>query len=95
MIELPIVDANNAKQRKPDWLRVKLPIGEEYKKLNDSEKTIQYFKKAYDVSEKNNLFNNLKYLSSVKLTPLLLKKEKLSSSLPKKLSGSPKMILPK
>ena len=33
MIELPIVDANNAKQRKPDWLRVKLPIGEEYKKV--------------------------------------------------------------
>lgn len=32
MIELPIVDANNAK-RKPDWLRVKLPIGDEYKKV--------------------------------------------------------------
>ncbi len=29
MIELPVVSAKN-KKRKPDWLRVKLPIGKEY-----------------------------------------------------------------
>ncbi len=33
MIELPIADANTSRQRKPDWLRVKLPIGEEFKKV--------------------------------------------------------------
>ncbi len=30
MIELPVIPAN-AVQRKPDWLRVKLPVGKEYK----------------------------------------------------------------
>lgn len=30
MIELPVVPANQH-QRKPDWLRVKLPVGKEYK----------------------------------------------------------------
>ncbi len=29
MIELPVIPANQA-QRKPDWLRVKLPVGKEY-----------------------------------------------------------------
>src|SRR5436189_2285977 len=29
MIELPVVPANQP-QRKPDWLRVKLPVGKEY-----------------------------------------------------------------
>ena len=29
MIELPVVPANQI-QRKPDWLRVKLPVGKEY-----------------------------------------------------------------
>ena len=33
MFELPIVDRKEPKKRKPDWLRVKLPIGEEYKKV--------------------------------------------------------------
>ncbi len=33
MVELPIVDGQPARKRKPDWLRVKLPIGEEYKKV--------------------------------------------------------------
>ncbi len=33
MIELPIADENTSRQRKPDWLRVKLPIGEEFKKV--------------------------------------------------------------
>ena len=32
MLELPIV-TEEPKRRKPDWLRVKLPIGEEYKKV--------------------------------------------------------------
>jgi lipoic acid synthetase len=33
MIELPIVEAKEPRRRKPDWLRVKLPIGPEYKKV--------------------------------------------------------------
>ena len=33
MIELPIVEKKEPKRRKPDWLRVKLPIGESYKKV--------------------------------------------------------------
>lgn len=33
MYELPIVDKSEARSRKPDWLRVKLPIGENYKKV--------------------------------------------------------------
>ncbi len=34
MIELPIVDNNKEpRKRKPDWLRVKLPIGREFKKV--------------------------------------------------------------
>ncbi len=33
MYELPIIDKSGAKTRKPDWLRVKLPIGENYKRV--------------------------------------------------------------
>lgn len=34
MIELPVIsDADQPKRRKPDWLRVKLPIGKEYAKV--------------------------------------------------------------
>ena len=33
MFELPIVEQKAPRQRKPDWLRVKLPIGQEYKKV--------------------------------------------------------------
>lgn len=33
MLELPIVDNKKDRHRKPDWLRVKLPIGEKYKKV--------------------------------------------------------------
>ena len=33
MFELPIVDHKEPKKRKPSWLRVKLPIGQEYKKV--------------------------------------------------------------
>ncbi len=33
MLELPIVDKKEPRRRKPDWLRVKLPIGQEYKKV--------------------------------------------------------------
>jgi lipoyl synthase len=30
MIELPIIPSENSRKAKPDWLRVKLPIGKEY-----------------------------------------------------------------
>lgn len=33
MIDLPVVPSQQERQRKPDWLRVKLPIGPEYKKV--------------------------------------------------------------
>lgn len=33
MKELPIVENKNSRKKKPDWLRVKLPIGENYKKV--------------------------------------------------------------
>lgn len=33
MIDLPIVESKEQRRRKPDWLRVKLPIGEKYKKV--------------------------------------------------------------
>lgn len=35
MVDLPLVNESSepARQRKPDWLRVKLPIGEEYRKV--------------------------------------------------------------
>ncbi|MEO0735040.1 MAG: lipoyl synthase, partial [Bacteroidota bacterium] len=33
MIDLPVAPSRKERQRKPDWLRVKLPIGPEYKKV--------------------------------------------------------------
>lgn len=33
MIELPIINTSETKIRKPDWLRVKLPVGPEYSKV--------------------------------------------------------------
>lgn len=33
MLDLPVVQKPDPKQRKPKWLRVKLPIGEEFKKV--------------------------------------------------------------
>jgi len=33
MIELPVVPSSSDRKSKPDWLRVKLPIGKEYAKL--------------------------------------------------------------
>lgn len=33
MLELPIADSSNQRTRKPDWLRVKLPIGPDYKRV--------------------------------------------------------------
>lgn len=33
MIELPVVSKEKSKRTKPDWLRVKLPVGENYKKV--------------------------------------------------------------
>ncbi len=35
MIELPIVPSEPIKRNKPDWLRVKLPIGESYKNVRN------------------------------------------------------------
>ena len=34
-VELPIVEAKQARKRKPEWLRVKLPIGENYRKVRE------------------------------------------------------------
>jgi lipoate synthase len=33
MIELPTISPDETKKRKPDWLRVKLPVGPEYAKV--------------------------------------------------------------
>lgn len=33
MLELPIVESKESRRKKPDWLRVKLPIGPKYKKV--------------------------------------------------------------
>ena len=33
MIDLPVIPNKDNKTRKPDWLRVKLPVGEEFKKV--------------------------------------------------------------
>jgi lipoic acid synthetase len=33
MVELPIVEHPDMRRKRPDWLRVKLPIGESYKKV--------------------------------------------------------------
>ncbi len=33
MIELPVISADDSKKRKPNWLRVKLPVGPEYAKV--------------------------------------------------------------
>lgn len=33
MIELPVISAQETRKKKPDWLRVKLPIGPEYAKV--------------------------------------------------------------
>jgi len=35
MFELPIVESKKERRKKPDWLRVKLPIGENYRKVRD------------------------------------------------------------
>ncbi|MEM6772516.1 MAG: lipoyl synthase, partial [Bacteroidota bacterium] len=33
MIDLPVAPSRKERQRKPDWLRVKLPIGPDYKRV--------------------------------------------------------------
>lgn len=35
MIELPVISAEEKRKRKPDWLRVKLPVGPEYAKVRN------------------------------------------------------------
>jgi len=33
MIELPVISRGDSRQRKPDWLRVKLPVGPDYARV--------------------------------------------------------------
>ena len=33
MVELPVASQNPERQKRPKWLRVKLPVGENYKKV--------------------------------------------------------------
>jgi len=35
MIELPVVESKQQRRSKPDWLRVKLPIGDKYKQVRE------------------------------------------------------------
>ncbi len=35
MVELPIVESPKERKRKPEWLRVKLPIGKKYKRVRE------------------------------------------------------------
>jgi lipoic acid synthetase len=35
MLELPIVESQESRPRKPEWLRVKLPIGENYRRVRE------------------------------------------------------------
>ncbi len=35
MLELPIIESKKERRRKPDWLRVKLPVGPKYKKVRE------------------------------------------------------------
>ncbi len=35
MVELPVVESKKKRRRKPDWLRVKLPTGEDYKNVRN------------------------------------------------------------
>ena len=48
-----------------DKVTVLINIGDESRKLGDSQKTIQAYMEAYQVSEKNQMYNNLQYLSQV------------------------------
>lgn len=41
MLELPIVESKKERRRKPDWLRVKLPVGPKYKKVRELVDTYQ------------------------------------------------------
>lgn len=41
MIELPIVQQKTKRKRKPDWLRVKLPIGQNYRRVREIVETHQ------------------------------------------------------
>jgi len=46
-----------------DRITLQINIGEEYKKLGNNEKMAEYFKKAYELSRENKMYNNLQYLS--------------------------------
>jgi lipoic acid synthetase len=46
MVELPVVESKKKRERKPDWLRVKLPIGPNYKKVRS---LVDEYKTSYDL----------------------------------------------
>ncbi len=46
-----------------DVVTLNINIAEEYTSLGQEEKALEYFQKAYDISFKNKMFNNLEFLS--------------------------------
>ncbi|HMP99310.1 MAG TPA: lipoyl synthase [Cyclobacteriaceae bacterium] len=53
MIELPTISAEQTRSRKPDWLRVKLPVGPEYAKVR---KLVDHYK-LHTICESGNCPN--------------------------------------
>ncbi len=53
MIELPVISKEEARRRKPDWLRVKLPVGPEYAKVR---KLVDHYK-LHTICESGNCPN--------------------------------------
>jgi lipoyl synthase len=53
MIELPVISQEETRKRKPDWLRVKLPVGPEYAKVR---KLVDHYK-LHTICESGNCPN--------------------------------------
>ena len=53
MIELPVISPEETRRRKPDWLRVKLPVGPEYAKVR---KLVDHYK-LHTICESGNCPN--------------------------------------
>jgi len=53
MIELPVISKDETRKRKPDWLRVKLPVGPEYAKVR---KLVDHYK-LHTICESGNCPN--------------------------------------
>ena len=53
MIELPVISKDETRKRKPDWLRVKLPVGPEYAKVR---KLVEQYK-LHTICESGNCPN--------------------------------------